>query len=159
MRWYVGALVGLAVAVAALAAVVATVSIIHPKKRKSSNLKTKQDEKKKENSSEKSTSTSQILLNENAGVTQEEMATAIRNTLLKPASLLKDEIDEIEQDNQGQRRRGKRKKYYVEGVPVSIVNEMVEYMDANGNLITTSIIDYSRNNLLRLYTYYEKFRE
>ena len=57
------------------------------------------------------------------------------------------------------KKRGKRKKFYVDGVPVSIVNEMVEYMDANGNLITMSIIDFSRTNLLRMYTYYEKFRE
>ena len=56
-------------------------------------------------------------------------------------------------------KKGKRKKLYVDGVPVNIVNEMVEYMDANGNLITMSIIDYSRANLLRMYTYFEKFRE
>lgn len=56
--------------------------------------------------------------------------------------------------------KGKRReKYVVNGIPVSIVNEKVEYLDANGNLITESIIDYSRNNLRRLYTYYEKFRE
>ena len=52
-------------------------------------------------------------------------------------------------DNNG-KKRGKRKKLYVDGVPVSIVNEMVEYMDANGNLITMSIIDYSRNNHRRM---------
>ncbi len=47
----------------------------------------------------------------------------------------------------------------MDGVPVTIVNEMVEYLDANGNLITMSIIDYSRTNLRRIYTYFEKFRE
>lgn len=68
-----------------------------------------------------------------------------------------DDIEDNEED--GGRKKGKRKKIYVDGIPVSIVNEMVEYMDANGNLITMSIIDYSRNNMRRIYTYFEKFRE
>ena len=62
-------------------------------------------------------------------------------------------------DDEDGKKKGKRKKLYVDGVPVTIVNEMVEYMDVNGNLITMSIIDYSRNNLRRIYTYFEKFRE
>ena len=68
-----------------------------------------------------------------------------------------DDIEDNEED--GGRKKGKRKKIYVDGIPVSIVNEMVEFMDANGNLITMSIIDYSRNNMRRIYTYFEKFRE
>lgn len=47
----------------------------------------------------------------------------------------------------------------INGIPVSIINEKVEYLDANGNLITESIIDYSRSNLRRLYPYYEEFRK
>ena len=42
---------------------------------------------------------------------------------------------------------------------VRIIDEKVEYLDSNGNLITVSIIDYSRNNLRRLYPYYEEFRK
>ena len=68
-----------------------------------------------------------------------------------------DDSEDNEED--GRRKKGKRKKIYVDGIPVSIVNEMVEYMDAIGNLITMSIIDYSRNNMRRMYTYFEKFRE
>lgn len=52
-----------------------------------------------------------------------------------------------------------RKKYVIDGIHVEIINEAVEYLDANGNLITTSIIDYSRTNLLRLYPYFEEFRK
>ena len=70
-----------------------------------------------------------------------------------------DEGADTGDDGDNGKKKGRRKKLYVDGVPVSIVNEMVEYMDANGNLITMSIIDYSRNNLRRLYTYFEKFRE
>ena len=53
----------------------------------------------------------------------------------------------------------KRKRYTVNGINVRIVDEKVEYLDANGNLITVSIIDYSRNNLRRLYPYYEEFHK
>lgn len=52
-----------------------------------------------------------------------------------------------------------RDKPIVDVPEVRIVNELVEYLDANGNLITVSIIDYSRNNLRRLYPYYEEFRK
>ena len=55
--------------------------------------------------------------------------------------------------------RKKRKRFTVNGVSVRIIDEKVEYLDSNGNLITVSIIDYSRNNLRRLYPYYEEFRK
>jgi type I restriction enzyme R subunit len=57
------------------------------------------------------------------------------------------------------RKNRGREKYVINGIPVSIVNEKVEYLDANGKLITESIIDYSRSNLRRLYPYYEEFRK
>jgi len=59
-------------------------------------------------------------------------------------------------DNNGKK---KRVRYVVEGIPVRVVNEAVEYLDANGNLITKSIIDYSRANLRRLYPYFDEFRK
>ncbi len=61
--------------------------------------------------------------------------------------------------NEGNKGRNKREKCFVKGVSVSIVNEMVEYLDANGNLITMSIIDYSRRNLRRLFNYFDLFRD
>ena len=61
---------------------------------------------------------------------------------------------------QGARGGGKPKeRYHIKGVDVKIVNEMVQYLDANGNLITKSIIEYSRDNLLRLYTCFEDFQK
>ena len=55
--------------------------------------------------------------------------------------------------------RKKRKHFTVNGISVRIVDENVEYLDANGNFITVSIIDYFRNNLRRLYPYFEEFRK
>ena len=43
------------------------------------------------------------------------------------------------------------KKVYIKGVDVSILNETIRYYDADGKLITESVIDYSKKNLKRLY--------
>ena len=42
---------------------------------------------------------------------------------------------------------GKRNKIYVDGVSVSILAERVEYLDANGKLITESLRDFSKKTL------------
>ena len=55
--------------------------------------------------------------------------------------------------------RKPRTQYVVRGLQVKIVNETVQYLDANGNLITTSIIEYSRQNLLKVYPYFDEFRK
>ncbi len=70
-----------------------------------------------------------------------------------------DKADNCSGDQANRHKSGGREKYVINGVPVSIINEKVEYLDANGNLITESIIDYSRSNLRRLYPYYEEFRK
>lgn len=51
------------------------------------------------------------------------------------------------------------KKIYIKGVDVSILNETVKYYDADGKLITESVIDYSKKNLKRLYENYEGFEQ
>lgn len=43
------------------------------------------------------------------------------------------------------------KKVHIKGVDVSIINETVQYYDADGKLVTESIAEYSKNNLKRLY--------
>lgn len=60
------------------------------------------------------------------------------------------------QDDGGHR---KRQRYVIDGTSVNIVNEKVEYLDANGNLITVSIVDYSRDRFRRLYPYFEEFHK
>ncbi len=39
------------------------------------------------------------------------------------------------------------RKYYVKGMPVSILAERIEYLDENGKLVTESLRDYSRKTL------------
>ena len=43
----------------------------------------------------------------------------------------------------------KRTKYYVDDVEVRIVSERVQYLDANGKLITESLRDYTRKTVLK----------
>ncbi len=53
----------------------------------------------------------------------------------------------------------KRTQYVIKGIKVEIINEAVQYLDPTGRLITTSIIEYSRMNLLKVYPYFEEFRK
>ncbi len=42
-----------------------------------------------------------------------------------------------------------REKTYVNGVEVKIINERVQYLDGNGNIITESLTDYTKKNVLQ----------
>jgi type I restriction enzyme R subunit len=46
---------------------------------------------------------------------------------------------------------GEPRKYYINDIPVSVVNERVQYLDGDGRLITESLIDYSRKNIKQRY--------
>lgn len=48
-------------------------------------------------------------------------------------------------------------KYRVRGVPVTILNEHVQYYDAEGKLITESLKDYSKRNILEKYASLNEF--
>jgi type I restriction enzyme R subunit len=48
-------------------------------------------------------------------------------------------------------------KYYVNNVEVRVATERVQYLDANGKLITESLKDYSRKTLLQTYTSLDDF--
>ncbi|WP_165056360.1 MULTISPECIES: EcoAI/FtnUII family type I restriction enzme subunit R [unclassified Adlercreutzia] len=50
-----------------------------------------------------------------------------------------------------------RAKYYVSGVPVHIVSERVEYYSTNGELVTESLRDYTRKNILGEYDTLDHF--
>jgi type I restriction enzyme, R subunit len=50
-----------------------------------------------------------------------------------------------------------RKKYYVNGVPVSIINERVQYTDESGRLITDSVKDYTKKAILHEYSSLDDF--
>ncbi len=49
------------------------------------------------------------------------------------------------------------KKYYPEGVEVKVINERVQYMDERGKLITESLRDYTKRNILKEYTSLDEF--
>ncbi|SHJ80799.1 type I restriction enzyme, R subunit [Anaerocolumna jejuensis DSM 15929] len=51
----------------------------------------------------------------------------------------------------------KRIKYYVNDVPVSIINERVQYLDGNGKLITESLVDYTKKNIRSEYASLDEF--
>ena len=50
-----------------------------------------------------------------------------------------------------------RKKVYVAGVDVSILNERIQYMDGDGKLITESLKDYTKKNILNTFRSLDDF--
>ena len=50
-----------------------------------------------------------------------------------------------------------RRKFYVKGISVRILNERVQYLDINGKLITESIKDYSKRHILEHYDTLDSF--
>ena len=50
-----------------------------------------------------------------------------------------------------------RRKYYVVGVPVTVIAERIEYLDENGKLITESLRDYTRKALTRQFSSLDEF--
>lgn len=46
----------------------------------------------------------------------------------------------------------KRVKYYINDVPVSVINERMQYLDANGKLITESLVDFTKKNIRQEYS-------
>lgn len=49
------------------------------------------------------------------------------------------------------------RKYYINDVEVNIISERVQYIDASGNLITESLIDYTKKNILQQYAKLDDF--
>ena len=50
-----------------------------------------------------------------------------------------------------------RLKIYVAGVDVSILNERVQFLDGDGKLITESLKDYTKRNILKAYRSLDDF--
>lgn len=57
-------------------------------------------------------------------------------------------------DNEGE---GKPRKYYVGDVTVRVLSERVQYVDKDGKLITESLIDYTKKNILEQYSRLDDF--
>lgn len=55
------------------------------------------------------------------------------------------------------KNKGPRKKIYVDGIGASIVKERVEYLDADGKLVTESLRDFTRKHLTRRFVSMDDF--
>lgn len=53
--------------------------------------------------------------------------------------------------------KSRPRKYFVDDVSVSIINERVQYLDANGKLITESLVDYTKKNIRKEYATLDEF--
>ena len=69
----------------------------------------------------------------------------------------KDTPPDVSFDPNDDNDKTKRTKYYVDDVPVSIINERVQYLDANGKLITESLVDYTKKNIRKEYATLDDF--
>lgn len=68
-----------------------------------------------------------------------------------------EEPDYPEIDGGGEIVEGPSGKIRVNGVPVKIVNERIQYLGADGKIITESLKDYTKNNVTKQYQTLEKF--
>ena len=50
-----------------------------------------------------------------------------------------------------------KKKVYVEGVPVTLISERIQYYDKDGKLVTESLKDYTKKNILRDFASLDEF--
>jgi type I restriction enzyme R subunit len=58
----------------------------------------------------------------------------------------------VADDAQGDGGHGKPRRYYVDDVEVRVATERVQYLDADGKLITESLKDFTRKTLRKAYT-------
>lgn len=60
-------------------------------------------------------------------------------------------------DNNAFDDEDKPKKYYIGDVTVKVLSERVQYVDKDGKLITESLIDYTKKNILQQYSRLDEF--
>jgi len=76
----------------------------------------------------------------------------IKETASEWPGMLRDKGDEY-----GEETSGSPRKYYISGVPVTVINERVQYIGEDGKLITESLKDYSKRNILSEYKSLDNF--
>ena len=72
----------------------------------------------------------------------------------EPGAYVNEDEGDFDLDENG---GGKRVKYVVDDVEVMVVNERVEYYDKDGKLVTESLKDYTRKNILNEYADLNEF--
>lgn len=73
-----------------------------------------------------------------------------------PATL-KDKDEEYNAGILTEDETGAPRKYYISGVPVTVINERVQYIGEDGKLITESLKDYTKRNILNEYKSLDDF--
>lgn len=68
-----------------------------------------------------------------------------------------DDIGNTDNDWGNDDGSGKPKKYYVKDVEVKVLSERIQYIDKDGKLITESLIDYTKKNILGQYASLDVF--
>lgn len=68
-----------------------------------------------------------------------------------------DDIGNTDNDWGNDESSGKPKKYYVKDVEVKVLSERTQYIDKDGKLITGSLIDYTKKNILGQYASLDVF--
>lgn len=68
-----------------------------------------------------------------------------------------EKIDKPQIIEGGEIETGHRAKVYVAGVDVSVLNERVQHLDSHGKLITESLRDYTKRNILKEYRSLDEF--
>jgi type I restriction enzyme R subunit len=86
--------------------------------------------------------------------TYEEIEDGELDTVNEPGL---DEIEVIDIPPFDEDGSDKPKKYYIGDVTVSVLSERVQYVDKNGKLITESLIDYTKKNILHQYSKLDVF--
>jgi type I restriction enzyme R subunit len=78
---------------------------------------------------------------------------------IKPPEIIEDEkkYEQLQKQVYILNEEEKVKKYYINDVEVSVLNERVQYYDKEGKLITESLKDYNRNNILKEYRSLDDF--
>ena len=69
----------------------------------------------------------------------------------------KSKYDEQEENSEEEGTSERAVKYYVDGHEIKILNERVQYLDANGKLIVESIKEYSKRHILERYATLDAF--
>ena len=91
-------------------------------------------------------------------VRQDEDLTNVENETQGTSNEGNDEVNEPPNVEGGGNIVGEpQTKYYVNGVDVNVINERVQYLDANGKLITESLKDYTRKNVLKHFRSLDEF--
>ncbi len=81
---------------------------------------------------------------------------------LDPVSGEEVEFEELEEEEGGGTtgpgpKPDPRPKVYVDGVLVEVINQRIQYLDGNGKIITESLTDYTRKNVLKKYQSLDNF--